>query len=242
MPQTKHTFEAHLRDLKFPKKFNNHHDLQHALLKLNPHSVAFFDEFCNAVMNKRSLHKHFYPPINVEADQEHAKHYHGHTHSAIAIARRHRELVGSGFGGSAAKFVVQVGEHATKVGKWVLSKGKKVFQTVGKLVLKAGKWVADNPRLAAELINLGINTVGMIKSLATGGEPKGMDVEHVTEKEIKSITEAHRGAVSSLLADDDTDDEDEKAPPKETKKEEPKPKPEDKSQKKGGRLSTRFMI
>ena len=233
----KHVFESHLRSLKFPKKFKNHHELQHELLKLNPHSVAFFDEYVDSVCSGRPMHRHFYPPIHdgKSEDVELAKHYHGHTGSAISIARRHRQLVASGFGASAAKLVTKVGEKATVVGKWILKGGKKVFQKVGTLVLKAGKWVANNPKLAAELANLAINTVGMISALATGQQVKGMAVEHVTEKEISAITDMHKGAVTSLLADTDSESDDEKEPLDE--------KPETKKASGLQRAqSTRFMI
>ena len=184
-------FASHLKKIYF-KEFKNkdHHSLQDAILKLSNHHMAAIDEIVNKAAQGKPIDNIMYPSIDIGKFKDVAKKLVGHTHSQVQLARRHRELKGSGLS------IETLINGARTLGN-VVSK----FKGVGKVMGKVGQWAIDHPTLTM----MGLTAATKLPSLISPEEEAPAQREQVVPQ-TKEVDE--------LLADTSGEESDEKQSPK----------------------------
>lgn len=153
MPRVRKSSDgSHLKPSYFKEfKSDHEHDLQDHILKLSPHHLALIDEVVTKVNQGKRLDSNFYPDIDIEHLKPLAKSLHGHTHSVVSLAKKHREIGGAlwgnllNMGSKAGKVGLKGVQKAAKLG-WA---GAKIAGKTGlKLAKKSGQFLIANPQAA----------------------------------------------------------------------------------------------
>ena len=200
---------SHLKKSYFKEfKGKNEHALQDHILNMHPAHLAFLDEVVNKASAGKQLDPFFYPTIDISPYAQIAKKLKGHTHSKIALAKRHREIKGSGFG----SIMNATAKGAKAVGK-VAWKGMQVVGKAGlKIAGKSAKWLIEHPGQAAQM---GQAAVGLASNLMADDEPQYE--QQAPRRSRRQPTTSQTAALDELL--DTSGSEDEKFPePPPTKK------------------------
>ena len=199
----KSAFASHLKNSYMKDLKQKHeHELQDAILKMSNHQLNFVDEVVNKSSEGKQLHSDFFPQIDVSDYKDIATKLKGHTHSQIALARRHRELKGSGFNiaglvNGSKKALIAAGKAALKSGKFI----GKVGVSAAK---KTGQWMVANPQAAMQI---GQTAVAVASQFMDDDDPvQQQQQQHRKPKR----SQVETSALDQLL---DTSD-DEKAPQK----------------------------
>ena len=158
---------GHLKPKYFKKAKirRNYHDTHDEIHNLTNQELDLVDE----IVHRRSkgetvLHPAIYPTVPPKMLEqlkvEDAKELVGHTHSRLALSRKHKELLDKG-GGAKIDAVI-------KVGKTVGAAIAKAAKAVGKSAAKAAEFVAKYHKEIFEFVNAGLSTAQAIQSLAAG--------------------------------------------------------------------------
>ena len=204
MPRVRKTsLGSHLKPSYFKEfKSDHEHDLQDHILKLSQHHLALIDEIVTKVNQGKRLDSNFYPDIDIDHFKSLAKQLHGHTHSVTALAKKHREIKGAGWG-NLLNFGTKAGKAglkgAQKAAKLAWAGAKFAGKTGAKYAQKSAQFLIANPMAA---MAIGQTVGGLAQSMLVGDEPQQQQQQPQQRRKPKTSQTA---ALDELL--DTTDDE-----------------------------------
>jgi hypothetical protein len=177
------------------KKFSHkhHHQLQDSILKLSNHQLAVLDEVVQKSSQGAQLDPVMYPEVDISQYAGIAKKLLGHSHSQVALAKRHRELKGGALGiQGLMNFTQKVGTVATKA--------KGALKYVGKGVKAVGKWVLKNPQVGLMVAGTGAT---LAQQFMSGSPPEEEEEE---EEEAPVRPQRQQSAIDDVLLTSDDED------------------------------------
>ena len=208
MPRVRKSSDgSHLKPSYFKEfKSNHEHDLQDHILKLSPHHLALVDAIVTKANQGKRLDPNFYPDVDLEQFKPLAKQLHGHTHSVISLAKKHREIKGAGwgsllnFGSKAGKVGLKGLQRAGKIGWAGVQAGAKFAGKAGvKFAEKSGRFLIENPRAA---MAIGQTVMMTAQSMMADDEPQQQQQQQQQRRKPKTVQTT---ALDELL--DTSDDE-----------------------------------
>ena len=186
---------SHLKKSYFKDfKGKDEHALQDHILKMSSHHLSVIDEIVNKSSAGKQLDSFFYPQVDISQFKGLSQKLKGHTHSAVALAKRHREIKGAGFS-SFLNFGKKVG---MTTGKAAWGAAKVAGKTGLKVAQKSAQWLIKNPQAAMQI---GQTAVGLASNLMADDEPEFQEQAPRRKRQQTSQT----SALDELL--DTTDDE-----------------------------------
>ncbi len=181
----------HVKSRFFKKhvKPASYHDTHHAIMNLTDQELDLLDEIVQSrARGRKGILHPVYPPIpNAHGDLsvEDAQDLAPHTHSKIALSRKHKALVLKG-GGAKVDAIIKVGKV---VGNAIVAGAKAVL----KGTMKAAEFVLAHHKEIDAFITTGLTTAQAIQAMSQGAPPP-------PAPEIKR-DEAQEAAASKALED-----------------------------------------